>query len=159
MTRPLCCVFFGLARDAGGVHRPPWEGKGSAHPIRVPSIRWQAALFMLTCGCTCRTTCYNDRYLNDAILPARFLQLDKMVQQSGGPFLCGKVMRTCDLMLYGMVSGMLDGSYCNGIQRSVRKIKQYLCVLGWLGLAHYCLWAPCVVHVNTACGRGCRGSI
>ena len=47
------------------------------------------------------------------------MQLEKMVQQSGGAFLCGKGMRTCDLILYGMVTGTVDGTYCSGQDRRI----------------------------------------
>eukprot|EP00729_Bicosta_minor_P005666 gene5666-35614_t len=75
--------------------------------------------------------------------------LDKMVQQSGGPFLCGNVMRTCDLMLYGMVSGLLDGSYCSGIQRSV--LDECTAVAG---LVHRVANHPKVLDWNARGGKG-----
>jgi len=57
--------------------------------------------------------------LNEGILPKRFGQLEMMIAKSGGPYITGKLMRTCDLMAYGMITGMLDGTYCDGITKHV----------------------------------------
>ena len=53
--------------------------------------------------------------LNDDILPGRFAMLERVLSESGGPFFCGEQMTTCDLSYYVMGSGLVDGSYCEGI--------------------------------------------
>lgn len=59
------------------------------------------------------------RQLNSAVLPARFEQLERVLVASGGPHMCGRPLTTCDLSLYVMASGLLDGSYCDGVSPAV----------------------------------------
>ena len=38
-----------------------------------------------------------------------------MLVASGGPYLCGEVLTVADLNLYVLVTGLQDGSFCEGI--------------------------------------------
>lgn len=57
--------------------------------------------------------------LNSELLPARFQQLEKLVIDSGGPYICGTALSIADLSLYVLVQGLRDGSFCTGISTSV----------------------------------------
>jgi len=54
--------------------------------------------------------------LNDDILPARFGNIEKCIK---GPYFCGSEMTHVDLLFYNLGSGLLDGTYCEGISPSV----------------------------------------
>eukprot|EP00965_Chrysotila_dentata_P165683 5470372-Pleurochrysis_carterae.AAC.3 len=58
-------------------------------------------------------------HLNEELLPAKFAQLEQTLKASGGPFMTGAAMTTCDLELYVLGSGVLDGSHCSGISPDV----------------------------------------
>lgn len=66
-----------------------------------------------------------ERALNEDILPARFGQLEATLIASGGPYMCGSQLTTCDLSVYVMVGGLLDGDYCDGIRPSVLDVSQF----------------------------------
>jgi glutathione S-transferase len=57
--------------------------------------------------------------LNDVVLPERFAQLERRLRASGGPYLCGDALTTCDLSFYVMGCGLLDGDYVPRIRASV----------------------------------------
>eukprot|EP01043_Picozoa_sp_COSAG02_P059595 COSAG02_NODE_7626_length_2927_cov_6.608911_1_plen_196_part_00 len=64
--------------------------------------------------------------LNEDILPARFAQLEQMLIASGGPYMCGSQLTTCDLSLYVIISGLLEETYCDGISRRVLDVSSVL---------------------------------
>eukprot|EP00040_Diaphanoeca_grandis_P024511 m.134781 g.134781 ORF g.134781 m.134781 type:complete len:273 (+) comp29757_c0_seq5:259-1077(+) len=53
--------------------------------------------------------------INDDVLPTKFLQLERIVVTSGGPYFCGSELTICDLSFYSLAQGLLDGDYCEGI--------------------------------------------
>jgi len=62
--------------------------------------------------------------LNSGVLPARFAQLEALLVASGGPYLCGEALSTCDLSLYVLAAGLLAGTgaasdYCQGVSPAV----------------------------------------
>jgi glutathione S-transferase len=57
--------------------------------------------------------------LNTEILPARFQQMDMMVRATGGPFVCGAAITIVDLSIYVLITGLRDGTYCDGISHEV----------------------------------------
>eukprot|EP00927_Polykrikos_kofoidii_P078704 TRINITY_DN75518_c0_g1_i1.p1 TRINITY_DN75518_c0_g1~~TRINITY_DN75518_c0_g1_i1.p1 ORF type:complete len:265 (-),score=40.43 TRINITY_DN75518_c0_g1_i1:139-891(-) len=59
------------------------------------------------------------RTLVNDFIPERFAQLERYMVKSGGPFLCGAEMTIADILLYVIVDGIFDGSYCEGIPWSV----------------------------------------
>eukprot|EP00933_Yihiella_yeosuensis_P051891 TRINITY_DN49877_c0_g1_i1.p1 TRINITY_DN49877_c0_g1~~TRINITY_DN49877_c0_g1_i1.p1 ORF type:complete len:297 (-),score=39.24 TRINITY_DN49877_c0_g1_i1:11-826(-) len=62
-----------------------------------------------------------ERLLNEKVLPSRFAQLEEMFQRygGGGPYFCGSRMTICDLSFYVYATGILDGSFVDGISPSV----------------------------------------
>lgn len=60
-----------------------------------------------------------EQQLNRSVLPAQFGRLERIAQASGGPYFCGERLTICDLSFYVLASGVLDGSYCEGISPSV----------------------------------------
>ena len=63
--------------------------------------------------------------LNEDILPARFEQLEAVLTASGGPYMCGSKLTTCDLSVYVLGHGLRSAGhvpktdYCAGILPSV----------------------------------------
>ena len=57
--------------------------------------------------------------LNETVLPTRLGQLEAALARSGGPYLCGEAMTTCDLSFYVIGEGLVDGTYADGIKPSV----------------------------------------
>eukprot|EP00927_Polykrikos_kofoidii_P052971 TRINITY_DN47043_c0_g1_i1.p1 TRINITY_DN47043_c0_g1~~TRINITY_DN47043_c0_g1_i1.p1 ORF type:complete len:244 (-),score=29.76 TRINITY_DN47043_c0_g1_i1:68-799(-) len=56
--------------------------------------------------------------IND-ILPGRLAFLERCLQESDGPFCCGSQLTIADIQLYAMLTGILDGTYCEGVPASV----------------------------------------
>jgi glutathione S-transferase len=59
--------------------------------------------------------------LNAEILPARFALLERALVASGGPYVCGGTLTTADLSLYVVCGGVLDGTWCDGVNPDVLK--------------------------------------
>eukprot|EP00446_Apocalathium_sp_SHHI-4_P038590 CAMPEP_0177327642 /NCGR_PEP_ID=MMETSP0368-20130122/19004_1 /TAXON_ID=447022 ORGANISM="Scrippsiella hangoei-like, Strain SHHI-4" /NCGR_SAMPLE_ID=MMETSP0368 /ASSEMBLY_ACC=CAM_ASM_000363 /LENGTH=259 /DNA_ID=CAMNT_0018787727 /DNA_START=6 /DNA_END=785 /DNA_ORIENTATION=- len=57
--------------------------------------------------------------LNESVLPARFSYLEKQLKAAGGPYFCGERLTICDLSFYVLASGVLDGTYVDGVTPSV----------------------------------------
>jgi glutathione S-transferase len=53
--------------------------------------------------------------LNTEVLPARFQQIDMMVRATAGPFVCGAALTIVDLTIYVLITGLQDGTFCEGI--------------------------------------------
>ena len=63
------------------------------------------------------------RLLGAEVLPARFAQLERLLRGGGGggaapggPYFCGAALTVCDLSFYVLAAGLLDGSFCAGIE-------------------------------------------
>ena len=64
--------------------------------------------------------------LNSTVMPTRCMQLEALAGKGGGPFVCGKTMTIADLELYVMVEGIEDGTYCEGLSKSLLRECQNL---------------------------------
>ena len=49
--------------------------------------------------------------LNNEVLPIQFERLENILNESDSPFFCGKNMFICDIEMYMVVSGLLNGTY------------------------------------------------
>jgi glutathione S-transferase len=67
-------------------------------------------------------------WLNEEVVPARLQRLEQMLGASD--YFCGGTLTTCDLQWYVMGSGLLDGTYCEGLEPAVLdgcpKLKQLI---------------------------------
>ena len=58
-------------------------------------------------------------HLNTELLPRRLKYLEQSIQQNEGDFLCGAAMTTADLNAYVVIGGILDGTWCEGVDPAV----------------------------------------
>ena len=60
-----------------------------------------------------------EQALNQVILPARFGQLERLLEAAGRVYFVGKSLTIADLAVYSMLSQLIAGSYCIGIDSRV----------------------------------------
>eukprot|EP00658_Telonema_sp_P-2_P054566 TRINITY_DN43410_c0_g1_i4.p1 TRINITY_DN43410_c0_g1~~TRINITY_DN43410_c0_g1_i4.p1 ORF type:complete len:225 (-),score=30.78 TRINITY_DN43410_c0_g1_i4:94-768(-) len=70
-----------------------------------------------------------DCLLNTEVLPTHFKRLESVLGASGGRWCCGERMTAADISLHGLASGILDGTYCQGISPQVLDDCPLLCGL------------------------------
>ena len=61
------------------------------------------------------------KVLNEQVLPIRFQQLENILlsKSNPGPYFCGEKMTICDLSFYVFASGLVDGSFVEGVSHDV----------------------------------------